>query len=170
VGAGQNNELGTVTVTVEHTLINIECEYLSVDQFAVMHQVDEKTVRQWICKGKLRHAKKVGQDWQIPNTEDKPSRRFDVVQYVVKNDETISNYEFPTLAMVESVFISQDEANKKKYHAHFRNFTTGYSCEMDLTKDEVERLELIIIESGKANIEATIQYNPYIRGDVNNDE
>ena len=56
----ENDKLGAVTVTVEHTLINIECEYLSFDQFATMHQVDEKTVGQWICRGKLRHAKKSG--------------------------------------------------------------------------------------------------------------
>jgi len=159
----ENDELGTISVTVEHTLIEIECEYLTVNQFAAMHQVDEKTVGQWICKGKLRHAKKVGQNWLIPNTQDKPKRVFDTVQYVVKADEKITNYEFPTLAMIESVFISQDNSDKKIYHAHFRNFTSGYSCEMDLSRDEVERLEYIIIESGKAEIEATIQYNPYIR-------
>jgi hypothetical protein len=159
----ENNELGTVSVTVEHTLINIECEYLTINQFAAMHQVDEKTVGQWICNGRLRHAKKVGQNWLIPNTQDKPKRGFDTVQYVVKADEKISNYEFPTLALIESVFISQDSSDKKIYHAHFRNFTSGYNCEMDLSRDEVERLEYIIIESGKATIEATIQFNPYIR-------
>ena len=159
----ENDELGTISVTVEHTLIDIECEYLTVNQFAAMHQVDEKAVDQWICKGKLRYAKKVGQNWLIPNTQDKPKRGFDTVQYVIKADEKITNYEFPTLAMIESVFISQDSTEKKIFHAHFRNFTSGYSCEMDLSRDEVERLEFIIIESGKATIEATIQYNPYIR-------
>lgn len=152
-----------MTYTVEHTLLNIECEYLTIDQFANLHEVDAKTVNQWISRGKLRYAKKAGQDWLIPETEDKPSRRYKNVHYLVKFDKQITSNDFPTLALVDSVFIHQDDTDKKKYTASFMNYKSGYRSLIDLSKDEAERLEFIIIESGKAEIGSAIQYVPYIR-------
>ena len=51
-----NDEIGTVTSTLEHTLLNIECEYYTVAQFADIHNVDARVVNNWISRGKLRHA------------------------------------------------------------------------------------------------------------------
>ena len=80
----ENDDIRTMTTTVEHTLISIECDYLSVDQYASMLGVEPVTVRQWIRRGKLRYAKKAGRDWLIPNIEDKPERGFSSVQYIVE--------------------------------------------------------------------------------------
>ncbi|HPR94455.1 MAG TPA: helix-turn-helix domain-containing protein [Syntrophomonadaceae bacterium] len=98
-----------MTSTVEHTLITVECDYLTVEKYAAMHNVEPVTVRQWIRRGKLRHAKKNGRDWLIPDTEDKPRRGFTSVQYVVENGEHIESDEFPLLAVSESIFIVQNE-------------------------------------------------------------
>jgi hypothetical protein len=67
------------------------------------------------------------------------------------------------LALAQTIFIYQDLDDKKKYGAHFRNFSSGYDCRLDLNKDDVERLEYILIESGKFEIESMVQFNPYIR-------
>ncbi len=104
-----------------------------------------------------------GHLWLIPNTQDKPGRGFDNVEYVLKPDEQINSNEFPTLALAETVYIHQDFDDKKKYWAHFHNFDSGFDCNLDLTKDDVERLEFIIIETGKFEIEAMVQFNPFIR-------
>lgn len=159
----ENDEISGMTSTVEHTLITVECDYLTVEQYAAMHGVEPVTVRQWIRRGKLRHAKKNGRDWLIPDTEDKPRRGFTSVQYVVENEAHIESDEFPLLSPCESIFILQNEDNKNKFICYLNNYRTKFSSKLELTRSEVERLEHTIIESGKARVAGNIQYVPYIR-------
>jgi excisionase family DNA binding protein len=159
----ENNEITGMTSSVEHTLITVECDYLTVEEFAAMHDVQHVTVRQWIRRGKLRHAKKIGRDWLIPDTEEKPQRGFTSVQYVVENETKIESYEFPLLAICESIFILQDQDNKNKFICYLDNYKTKFNSKLELTRSEVERLEHTIIESGKARIVNNLQYIPYIK-------
>ena len=159
----ENDEIKTMTVTVEHLLLDIETELLSAEKFAELHQVNVNIVLQWINRGKLRRTRKVDQEWLIPDTEDRPGRTFEAVEYIVKKDCQIKSNEFPTLALAETVFIYQDDDDKKKYYAIFKNFTSDYRCKIDLNKNDVEQLEYILIESGKTEIEDTIQFVPDIR-------
>ena len=159
----ENDEISGMTSTVEHTLIKVECDYLTVDQYSVMLGVEPVTVRQWIRRGKLRHAKKNGRDWLIPDTEDKPRRGFTSVQYTVENEAHIESDEFPLLSACDSISILQDQDNKSKFVCYLNNYKTKFHSELKLTRSEVERLEHTIIESGKARIGANIQYIPYIR-------
>lgn len=159
----ENGEISGMIDTVEHTLITVECDYLTVEKYASMLGVEPVTVRQWIRRGKLRHAKKIGRDWLIPDTEDKPRRGFTYVQYVVEEEAKIESDEFPLLAACDSISIFQDQNNKRKFICYLRNYKTNFSSELELTRSEVERLEHIIIESGKARVEGNIQYVPYIR-------
>lgn len=158
----ENDEIKTMSITVEHLLLDIETELLSIEKFAELHQVNVNTVLQWINRGKIRRARRTDQGWLIPDTEDRPGRTFETVEYIVKKDCQIKSNEFPTLALAEAVFIYQDDDEKKKYYAIFKNFTTDYRCKIDLDKDDVERLEYILIESGKTEIEDTIQFVPDI--------
>jgi excisionase family DNA binding protein len=157
-----NNEISSMTSSVEHTLITVECEYLTVEQYATIHNVEPITVRQWIRRGKLRHAKKNGRDWLIPDTEDMPRRGFTCVQYVVENEEHIESNEFPLLSICESIFIMQDEDDKRKFVCHLENYKTKFASNIELSRSEVERLEHTIIESGKARVVGNIQYVPRI--------
>lgn len=158
----ENNEISSMTSTVEHTLINVECNFLSVEEFSVLHNVDKSKVDQWIHCGKLRYAKKTGQEWLIPDTQDKPGRRFEDVRYLVMKDQQIISNEYPTLALAKIIHIYQDADDRKKYFAFFLNYKTDYRCKLELTKDDAERLEYIIIESGMAEIEGEVQYVPNI--------
>lgn len=159
----ENGEISGMTSTVEHTLITVECDYLTVEQFASMLGIEPVTVRQWIRRGKLRYAKKNGRDWLIPSTEDKPQRGFTAVQYLVENEAKIESDEFPLLSACDSISIFQDQDNKSKFICYLNNYKTKFHSELKLTRSEVERLEHTIIESGKARIEGSIQYVPYIR-------
>ncbi|WP_418790898.1 helix-turn-helix domain-containing protein [Phosphitispora sp. TUW77] len=159
----ENDEISGMTSTVEHTLIKVECNYITVEQYAAMLNVEPVTVRQWIRRGKLRHAKKNGRDWLIPDTEDKPRRGFTNVQYIVENDAHIESDEFPLLAVCESISIFQDVDNKNKFICSLRNYKIEFHTTLELTRSEVERLEHTIIESGKARVGANIQYVPDIR-------
>ena len=159
----KNDEISGMTATVEHTLITVECDYLTAEQYASMLGIEPVTVRQWIRRGKLRHAKKNGRDWLVPNTEDKPRRGFTSVQYIVEKEAQIESDEFPLLSACDSIFILQDQDNKSKFICYLNNYKTKFHSELELTRSEVERLEHTIIESGKARVEGSIQYVPYIR-------
>ncbi|GAB6172962.1 hypothetical protein JCM15765_24400 [Paradesulfitobacterium aromaticivorans] len=159
----ENNEISSMTSTVEHTLITVECDYLTVEQYASMLGIEPVTVRQWIRRGKLRHAKKNGRDWLIPNTEDKPHRGFTSVQYIVEKDAQIESDEFPLLSACDSITILQDQNKKSQFICYLNNYKTKFHSVLELTRSEVERLEHTIIESGKARVEGNIQYVPYIR-------
>ncbi len=159
----ENDEINGMISTVEHTLIKVECDYISVEQYASMLDIEPVTVRQWIRRGKLRHAKKNGRDWLIPNTEDKPRRGFTSVQYIVEKEAQIESDEFPLLSTCNSILILQDQENKSKFICYLNNYKTKFCSELELTRSEVERLEHTIIESGKARVEGNIQYVPYIR-------
>lgn len=124
----ENDEIKAMSVTVEHVLLDIEAELLSVEKFAELHQVNVDAVLQWINRGKLRRARRINQKWLIPDTEDRPGKKFESVEYCVKKDCQIKNNEFPTLALAEAVFIYQDDDDKRKYYAIFKNFTTDYAA------------------------------------------
>ncbi len=47
----ENGEICSMTSTVEHTLITVECDYLTVEQCASMIGIEPVTVRQWIRRG-----------------------------------------------------------------------------------------------------------------------
>jgi len=155
-----------MTSTVEHTLIKVECDYLTVEQYAALHEVEPVTVRQWIRRGKLRHAKKNGRDWLIPDTEDKPRRGFTSVQYIVENEAHIESDEFPMLSASDLITILQDQDNKNKFICYLNDSKNKFNSKLELTRSEVERLEHTIIESGKARVEGSIQYIPHINRDT----
>ena len=119
-------------------------------RYAAMLGVEPVTVRQWIRRGKLRYAKKIGRDWLIPDTEDKPQRGFTSVRYLIENGVQIESDEFPLLATCETVFILQEQDNKRKFECYLNNYKTKFRSKIELTRSEVERLEHTIIESGKA--------------------
>ena len=159
----ENGEISGMTSTVEHTLITVDCDYLTVEQYASMIGIEPVTVRQWIRRGKLRHAKKNGRDWLIPDTEDRPQRGFTSVQYIVEKEAKIESDEFPLLSACDSISILQDQDNKSKFVCYLNNYKTNFNSKLELTRSEVERLEHTIIESGKARVAGNIQYVPYIR-------
>ncbi|MFB6468228.1 helix-turn-helix domain-containing protein [Cytobacillus sp. Hz8] len=89
------------TSTKNFTLLYVKCDYLKVGQFAELHNVTETTVRQWIRRGKLRTAKKVGRDWLMPSIAEKPSRGF----------RSISNYWVLLLKTIEDQFLYLNNFN-----------------------------------------------------------
>ena len=82
-------------------------KYYSPKEFALVHSVTETTVRQWIRRGKLRSAIKVGKIWKIPYEAQKPSRGFTPCCYYIEelSDEVVER--FPFTACAESIFIRQ---------------------------------------------------------------
>ena len=47
-------------------LVEVRPKMLTVEDYAALHDVSVITVRQWIRRGKLRDAEKIGSEWRIP--------------------------------------------------------------------------------------------------------
>ena len=82
------------TKNEEYTLLKKECKYLTVEEFSNLRGISGVTVRQWIRRGKLRYAKKIGGEWFIPETAENPSRGYCDVEYELL-DNTIKIGGFP---------------------------------------------------------------------------
>ncbi len=153
--------ISSMSSTIESTLLKVACDYLTVEQFADIQGVSPVTVRQWIRRGKLRNAKKNGRDWLIPSLEDKPYRGYESVQYFLT--EPLQIDEFPLVAASDCIWIHQDHHEKTVYLCTFANFKTHFRQKIELNRQEVERLELSLISSGKAKPGSKMQFVPAIK-------
>jgi excisionase family DNA binding protein len=112
----ENDEISNMTSNMEHTLLEVTCDYLTVEQYAQQYGVTDTTVRQWIRRGKLRSAKKAGRGWLIPALADRPTRGFERVAYSwnVLPFEIIE--EFPFLTGCNTAYIYQGDTDKKAFY------------------------------------------------------
>lgn len=145
----ETGEIIRTESTVEFTLLNTKSDYLTVDQFAKNHGVTNTTVRQWIRRGKLRTAKKMGRDWLIPSIAERPSRGFTSVRYRwIVLPQNISD-QFPFLKGYKSIFVTQNEQNKSIFDCYLNDGNSG--THMMLSNIEREKLEVALI--GNSTIE-----------------
>ncbi len=154
--------ISTMSLALERTLLNVKCEYVTIDQFSKIQEVKPLTVTQWIHRGRLRNAKKDGDKWLIPSIEDKPSRGYESVQYLIEDAESVQIDEFPLVSMCDSIWIRQDDEDKRKFICRFDNYKTHFHEKMELSRNDVESIEFELISSGKAKPEGIIRWVPTI--------
>lgn len=159
----KDGELSSMTVTNEYELICVQCDYLSVEQYAKIQNVLPGTVRQWIRRGKLRGAKKKDRDWSIPTLQKKPARGYESVEYSFETLPENIYINFPYLRMSKSIRICQDNSNKSNFLCVLNNFAERTVMSVELTKPEVEKLELLLISSGVVTPNDCFQWIPNIR-------
>lgn len=139
--------MSSMSSTVEHALVSVQCEYLSVEEYAKLYDVTTTTVRQWIRRGKLRSAKKIGGEWTIPALTDKPGRGFESVTYSWEDNLSGLISQFPFLADTKQIYIKQDKNDKSLYL-----YETDVS-EGALTTETREKLELSLLSSPDVKVE-----------------
>lgn len=136
---------------IEYSLITVECDYLSVEEYSKLYGVTATTVRQWIRRGKLRSAKKVGGEWLIPELADKPGRGYESATYSWENrlPECIVR-QFTFLEDSSEVFIEQDETDKSRF------FYKTDSLDGMLSTEAREKLELALLSCSDIEVEEGI--------------
>ena len=81
----ETEDEGTASTTIEYDesfrLISYPVNLLSVEEYAKLNKIEAVTVRQWIRRGKLRTAVKLGGEWRIPEITDTPARGYTSVRY-----------------------------------------------------------------------------------------
>lgn len=153
--------ISSMSIENEHVLITQKCDYLSVDEFAKVHNVTPGTVTQWIKRGKLKNATLMKGAWTIPSLEEKPERGYSSVQYLLKDDTHLSIEEYPLAALSESIFLYYDD-KERCVICSFNNWKTELHEKMELEIKEAEHLEYELISSGKVKTEGRVQFVPTI--------
>lgn len=155
-------------------LAEVKCAYLSVEEYAQKYGVTVTTVRQWIRRGKLRSAIKLGRNWLIPELTDKPRRGYEPVTYRWEylSDELVKT--FPYLSKCYSLRIMQDDTDSSIYNILLFNKHDRIYERLRLNIKEREKLELALISENSVTVEElfmNIIYVPpkqrayYLKGD-----
>lgn len=161
----ENGNEQSMTLHEGFALISVKSDYLTVEQFAQVYGVTITTVDQWIRKGKLRTAKKVGNDWLVPAIADKPSRRFESADYSWEQLPVETQEQFPFLKDCNRINIFQDQSNKSQFICITGSRGKNIShTKIILTVKEVEKLEFELISAGSVKVEPMrVTFKPYKR-------
>lgn len=98
------------------TLIEVPAKLLTVSEFAQLHGTQVVTVRQWIRRGKIRSAVKVGKEWRIPElAEMRKERGYVSCRYNWSLELTDLPEKYAWLNQFESALFEQDEEEKTQF-------------------------------------------------------
>lgn len=148
----QEDEDGNVVFDIDERfrLINYPVGLLTVEQFASRSKIEAGTVRQWIRRGKLRNAIKVGGEWRIPEITDPPTRGFTPVRYYNNGHFFSLPKEFGASFNQHPSVIDIYKSKEEKGYIVLFDYAPAIISERLLTDAEREKLELMLI--GNPNI------------------
>lgn len=128
-------------------LINYPVKLLTVEEYAAMNKTGQVTVRQWIRRGKLRSAIKIGGEWRIPEISDPPTRGYTPVRY-------FNNGQFLSTPKELGVFLNQQpsvidiyQARDDKGYIVLFDYAPAIYPHRLITEAEREKLELMLISN-----------------------
>lgn len=149
----EDGEISSLKSSNAITLVEVKCNYLTVEEYAQKYEVTVTAVRQWIRRGKLRSAKKIGRDWIIPELADKPQRGYEPVTYSwgILSEDIVRN--FPFLKDANAVNILQDTSDKSKYIISLIGKTKSCYERIHLSINEREKLEVALISEPEIQCE-----------------
>lgn len=134
-----------------YELIVLRFKTLSASEYADLYKVGDGTVRQWIRRGKIRTATKVGAEWKIPVLTIPPRRGYETAQYVWDQEMEDLPEEFRYLNEYKLATFFRDRDEKEKFHVMLVSKKTkdpedkSSNKELILDSKEREKLELIMI-------------------------
>lgn len=144
-------------------LICYPTNLMTVDAYAKLNGIEPVTVRQWIRRGKLRTAVKIGGEWRIPEITDTPSRGFTSVRYYNNGRLFILPQNYHCLNQ-QPFYIDIYPAEKKGF---CQILLDGIPAKLtgDLIPDsEREKIELALISTpGMINSSSTVLHIPNLK-------
>lgn len=148
----QEDEEGNVVFDIDERfrLINYPIGLLTVEQFASRSKIEAGTVRQWIRRGKLRNAIKVGGEWRIPEITDPPTRGFTPVRYYNNGQFFSLPKEFGASFNQHPSVIDIYKSKEENGYIVLFDYVPALISQRLLTDAEREKLELMLI--GNPNI------------------
>lgn len=144
-------------------LLKVNTKLLTVEQYAHTYGVTATTVRQWIRRGKLRSAVKMGSEWRIPELSEVRGRGYLCDTYY--REEYIadlpSEYEF--FNDYDYVSFMQNKDNKDFFDVSF-----GLKHEDNETIEEFEKIKkstmkIQLDKKAREKFELYLIGNPFVR-------
>ena len=130
----------------EYTLIELPFKLLSIEEYANENNTNIKTVSQWIRRGKIKSAKKIGREWYIPEIAEitKPEEKC---EYVWNKDKTQFDDEYTNLSSFTELAIIENKDDKTKFKLSLYDEESGKRKETMCTVKEKEKLEVMLISN-----------------------
>lgn len=118
---GQIGDKGNVVITEDQhfRLVTVETRLLTVEDYANTYGVNTGTVRQWIRRGKIRSAIKIGNEWRIPELTDMPVRGYQSGVYIWTGYLRNLPKEYEFLREYNTALFNQDPIDKNKFRITF---------------------------------------------------
>ena len=143
-----------------YEVINKTFRKLTVEEYAKKYGVEEVTVRQWIRRGKLRSAEKIGKEWKIPESEDIPKRGYETGVYYFNREyfrrrDEIPLEPYPFLRDTENITIFQNEEDKNIFTVMCEVCSSCEPMTLQMNTKEREKLELFLISTPYFNSNGT---------------
>ena len=144
-------------------LICYPTNLMTVDDYAKINGIEPVTVRQWIRRGKLRTAVKIGGEWRIPEITDTPSRGFTGVRYYNNGRLFILPQNYHCLNQ-QPFYIDIYPAEKKGFcQILFDGMPAKLSGDL-IPDSEREKIELALISTpGMINSSSTVLHIPNLK-------
>lgn len=125
------------------------CDYLSVEQYAELYGVTIETVKRWLSRGRIRSAKKVAKQWEIPEITEMPSRKYEEVIYSWNEDKTGIMFKDISFDDYNSIYIYKDG---KHMVGILRGKDSNRKQRLVITQRECEKLEVELILNENAHV------------------
>ena len=147
--SGLKEEEGKILLDIDETfrLINYPVKQFSVEEYAAATNTEAVTVRQWIRRGKLRNALKVGSEWRIPEITDPPRRGYTPVSYYNKGGLIAFPKEFGVSLSIQPHGIDIYQSPERKGYIVLIDKAPAFFPRRLLSEAEREKLELLLISN-----------------------
>ena len=147
--SGLKEEEGKILLDIDETfrLINYPVKQFSVEEYAAATNTEAVTVRQWIRRGKLRNALKVGSEWRIPEITDPPRRGYTPVSYYNKGGLIAFPKEFGVSLSIQPHVIDIYQSPERNGYVVLIDKAPAFFPRRLLSEAEREKLELLLISN-----------------------
>lgn len=153
-----------IEMNQEFTILLVPTKMLTVEEYAVLNGVEVGTVRQWIRRGKIRTAKKYGNEWKIPALTDTPKRGYTSAHYSWDGKLIGLSTDLEYLNDYRQASFMQDDDDKKLFYVYLYQdgnrkglMTADKVIECDAS--EREKIELAIISQPEVNYDQNFRDN-----------
>ena len=158
-----DSSLDEVVYDESFRLICYPTNLMTVDDYAKLNGIEPVTVRQWIRRGKLRTAVKIGGEWRIPEITDTPSRGFSSVRYYNNKRLFLLPKSYNCMNQ-QPFYIDIYPAEKKGYCQIYLDGIPAKLSGEPIPDSEREKIELALISTpGMTNSYSTILSIPDIK-------
>ena len=128
-----------------------------MEKYASEYGVTTTTVRQWIRRGKIRSAVKMGSEWRIPELAEIRERGYQSAQYSWDDFLLDLPQEYEFLNEYRKVYLSQNKERKDLYDVQL--IGKGEMKNLQMNQQEREKFELVLISNPFVTPEKIYIYN-----------